>query len=107
MNNCERITDMQGFHYWLMKLECVCVKILKIVVMGFDFWKCFWTGHFSEKGILFSIAVFFDSQLNSLFANAYTSDGKNILIYHRIYFEANNFLNLWEFYYTKSEKARR
>lgn len=62
---------------------------------------------FSEKEVLFRIAVFFDSELNSLFANAYTSDGKNILIYHRIYFEANNFLNLWEFYYTKSEKARR
>lgn len=62
---------------------------------------------FSEKGVLFRIAIFFDSELNSLFADAYTSDGKNILIYHRIYFEANNFFNLWEFYYTKSEKARR
>lgn len=75
---------------------------------GFWFLKTFLNckDNFYEKRGLFSIVVFFDSQLSSLFANAYTSDGKNIPIYHKLASDANNFLNMWEFYYTKSEQAR-
>lgn len=52
------------------------------------------------------MVVLFDSQLISLFANAYTSNGKNIQVHHKLAFEENTFLTLWKLYYTNN-KARR
>lgn len=41
-------------------------------------------GIFKCKRVLFSVVIFSDSQLSSLLADVYTSDGKNILTYHRL-----------------------